>query len=155
MQYACKQGDDSVEYPYTYDMLRASTPDICWPDRVSEVLLAGYGMQYVAPSQRPNHNQATQKIICRVDTSAPTWFEVWSVVDLTENEKEQVRLDEIERIRNIRNVFLQEVDAISAVRWAMMPKTQQTAWKNYRQGLLDVPEQVGFPFSIDWPIKPS
>lgn len=31
----------------------------------------------------------------------------------------------------------------------------QTAWAAYRQALRDVPDQVGFPQSIIWPVAPS
>lgn len=30
----------------------------------------------------------------------------------------------------------------------------QAAWRMYRQALRDVPEQVGFPFDIGWPVAP-
>ena len=42
-----------------------------------------------------------------------------------------------------------------ADRWAAMSAAQQTAWATYRQALRDVPEQPGFPQSIQWPIKPE
>lgn len=40
--------------------------------------------------------------------------------------------------------------------WAVLPdaQTERTAWETYRQALRDVPEQVGFPYGIDWPIRP-
>lgn len=40
--------------------------------------------------------------------------------------------------------------------WAVLPdaKTERTAWETYRQALRDVPEQAGFPYAIDWPIRP-
>jgi hypothetical protein len=28
------------------------------------------------------------------------------------------------------------------------------AWKDYRQALRDIPEQVGFPFQVTWPTRP-
>lgn len=30
----------------------------------------------------------------------------------------------------------------------------QTAWATYRQALRDIPEQAGFPNTINWPDKP-
>ena len=41
--------------------------------------------------------------------------------------------------------------------WAVLPdaQTERTAWETYRQALRDVPEQVGFPYGIDWPIRPG
>lgn len=31
----------------------------------------------------------------------------------------------------------------------------QTSWHTYRQALRDVPDQVGFPFDIGWPVAPQ
>jgi len=28
------------------------------------------------------------------------------------------------------------------------------AWATYRQALRDLPQQAGFPVTIDWPVKP-
>ena len=41
--------------------------------------------------------------------------------------------------------------------WAVLPdaQTERTAWENYRQALRDVPEQAGFPYTIEWPEKPK
>lgn len=41
--------------------------------------------------------------------------------------------------------------------WAVLPdaQTERTAWEAYRQALRDVPEQPGFPYTIEWPAKPK
>ena len=50
-----------------------------------------------------------------------------------------------------------EVDVISgnALRWAALDAEQQQAWADYRQALLDVPQQAGFPHEVVWPTKPT
>jgi hypothetical protein len=50
-----------------------------------------------------------------------------------------------------------EVDPIAgnALRWAALTAEQQQAWADYRQALLDVPSQSGFPHEIVWPTKPE
>ena len=75
--------------------------------------------------------------------------------------------------RGIRNKLLEEVDAHGSIFRAGLdvPEgTTFTAWLNflkqlgqylrgdwakYRQALLDVPQQEGFPYSIVWPDAPS
>jgi hypothetical protein len=49
-----------------------------------------------------------------------------------------------------------EVDPIAgnALRWASLTTEQQQAWADYRQALLDVPSQSGFPHDVVWPTKP-
>ena len=49
-----------------------------------------------------------------------------------------------------------EVDPIAgnALRWAALSAEEQAAWAAYRQALLDVPSQAGFPVTHTWPTKP-
>ena len=49
------------------------------------------------------------------------------------------------------------VDAIAgnALRWNALTAEQQQAWADYRQALLDVPQQAGFPHEVVWPTKPE
>ncbi len=53
------------------------------------------------------------------------------------------------------SLLKQTIDTINGVRWSLMTNTEQTAWIAYRQALLDVPAQEGFPITIVWPTKPE
>lgn len=70
----------------------------------------------------------------------------------------QVELDAAlaAELRLQRDGLLTDVDAIAgnALRWAELSADKQTAWGVYRQALLDVPQQAGFPNDVTWPIKP-
>lgn len=59
-------------------------------------------------------------------------------------------------VRADRDDRLLEVDVIAgnALRWAELTTDVQADWSNYRQELLDVPQQVGFPNNVTWPTKP-
>ena len=58
--------------------------------------------------------------------------------------------------RGRRNKYLMlYVDSINAVRWNTMDAEQQLQLINYRQALLDIPQQLGFPTEIVWPEKPE
>ena len=62
-----------------------------------------------------------------------------------------------ENIRMFRNELLvREVDPVvtNPLRWAELSTEQQQDWTDYRTALLNVPQQVGFPNAITWPIKP-
>ena len=72
----------------------------------------------------------------------------------------QAELDEAaaQAIRATRDMKLAtEVDPIAgnALRWASLNAATQAAWAAYRQALLDVPQQAGFPDNVVWPTKPS
>lgn len=56
-----------------------------------------------------------------------------------------------EEIRAQRNALLAASD------WTQVADApvDQTAWAAYRQALRDVPDQEGFPASVEWPVAPS
>lgn len=61
-----------------------------------------------------------------------------------------------EQLRMERDGLLLEVDPIAgnALRWAALDADTQATWAAYRQALLDVPQQAGFPNDVVWPDKP-
>lgn len=61
-----------------------------------------------------------------------------------------------EQIRDKRDGLLVELDAFvgNPLRWATLSTEQQDAWAVYRQALLDVPQQAGFPHNVTWPTEP-
>jgi hypothetical protein len=69
----------------------------------------------------------------------------------------QVELDATTaaQVRDDRDGRLEEVDAIAgnALRWTALDAVTQAEWSTYRQALLDVPQQAGFPNDITWPTK--
>lgn len=55
-----------------------------------------------------------------------------------------------------RDKILNEtVDRVNPIRYANLSTQQQQELADYRQALLDVPQQQGFPTLIIWPEKPS
>jgi len=61
-----------------------------------------------------------------------------------------------DRARAQRDTLLREVvDSMNPMRWEAMTDTQKDAWRAYRQALLDVPQQEGFPMTIVWPEVPD
>jgi hypothetical protein len=60
------------------------------------------------------------------------------------------------QVRYQRNELLAELDTLvnNPLRWASYTEDYKTALATYRQALLDVPEQSGFPTEVVWPNKP-
>jgi hypothetical protein len=56
-------------------------------------------------------------------------------------------------VRAERDNLLVVVDAIvsNPLRWADLSSDKQNEWSTYRQDLLDVPQQSGFPSTVTWP----
>lgn len=84
------------------------------------------------------------------------------VTDMTQDEIDEISAIQNEMAASIarekRDIRLvTEVDPIAgnALRWASLTAEQQQVWAGYRQALLDVPSQSGFPHDIVWPNKPE
>ena len=56
--------------------------------------------------------------------------------------------------RNVRNQLLKESDP-TQLPDAPLTDADKIAWADYRQALRDVPQQAGFPDTIDWPVMPN
>ena len=62
---------------------------------------------------------------------------------------------EAARVRAKRNALLDKSDK------EVMPDRKDAAtksydgWVTYRKALRDIPEQKGFPFEVEWPVKPE
>jgi hypothetical protein len=47
------------------------------------------------------------------------------------------------------------VDSVNPIRWESLTQQQKDELIAYRQELLDIPQQVGFPVTIIWPDPPQ
>lgn len=79
------------------------------------------------------------------------------VAEYTPPTQEEVATLKSKEVRYQRDGLLLEMDAIicNPLRWAALDANTQTAWGSYRQALLDVPQQVDFPYNVSWPVRPS
>ena len=80
---------------------------------------------------------------------------------LLDNPEMLVDLEKIETERITRearakrdNLLKETVDSVNPMRWEALTELQKDAWRAYRQALLDVPQQEGFPTNIVWPEAP-
>lgn len=71
--------------------------------------------------------------------------------------KEEVEAELAADVRADRDFRLSQLDIVlsNPLRWASMSDEQKAPWITYRQALLDVPQQSGFPNSITWPSPPD
>ena len=85
-----------------------------------------------------------------------TWIEVDTIPESGSAKYINGSWDMSTPLRADRDNLLLEVDAIAgnALRWAALDADTQAAWATYRQALLDVPQQGGFPNTVAWPVAP-
>jgi len=60
-------------------------------------------------------------------------------------------------VRADRDFRLSQLDIVlsNPLRWAAMSDSEKAPWITYRQALLDVPAQSGFPNTVTWPSSPD
>jgi hypothetical protein len=61
---------------------------------------------------------------------------------------------ESQSMRKLRDNNLSAIDRVNPVRYASLTTDEQNQLAVYRQQLLDVPQQAGFPTQVEWPSKP-
>lgn len=61
------------------------------------------------------------------------------------------------KVRVYRDKLLNDCDLrhCNAEKWMNMVDDKKLVWSAYKQTLRDIPEQVGFPYMINWPIIPE
>ena len=72
--------------------------------------------------------------------------------------EQQLYEEQISTIRDKRDGHLvMDVDPLvsNPLRWNALTSEKQAEWINYRNLLLDVPQQETFPDSVEWPNKPD
>lgn len=69
----------------------------------------------------------------------------------------EISREEIEnKIRQRRNKFLSMyIDSMNPIRWEFLTDEQKNKYIQYRQDLLDVPQQDGFPDNVIFPEIPE
>jgi hypothetical protein len=127
---------------YTIGQLRQDHPQVSFPEKPSEELLAQYEVYPVKELSKPDYDSQTHYV------KQSDFYQVsgqWQVHWVTEQLPQAAQ-----NVREDRNRRLAESD------WTQLPDAQvdKAAWASYRQALRDVPAQPGFPFDVVWPVKP-
>lgn len=81
--------------------------------------------------------------------------DVAAYVPPTQEELDAEAAAAIRQERDMRLTTSVDPIAGNALRWADLTTDQQQAWADYRQALLDIPQQPGFPHEVLWPTKPE
>lgn len=53
------------------------------------------------------------------------------------------------------NLLRKNIDIFNPLRWESLSVEDKQLWLDYRQALLDIPQQQEFPLNIIWPEKPG
>lgn len=152
MFYAKLNNGDVVRYPYTITDLRLETPNVSFPQTMTDAELAPFNVVPVIPTDAPNVDY-TKNVSRWATKSGSSWVEVWTVTDATPQEIADRLNAQWASVRDERDSKLQECD------WTQLPdvpltQEQKAQWVTYRQALRDVTSQPD-PFNITWPVAPQ
>jgi hypothetical protein len=140
---------NGVSEIYSIGNLRRDNPNVSFPKKLTNEILADYGLEAIFPKEAPDYDPLTQYISNTVAKEEDgKWYRTHTATNFPQPTAEENVRAERDRI------VAEDIDTINAVRWNAMTKQEQTVWTNYRQALLDVPQQEGFPYSVEWPTKP-
>ena len=108
----------------------------------SQKIIEGYPEDTVEVTIRPSP-------LHKLDEETLEW------IAPTQKEVDAAKANEV-RVK--RDILLQtEVDPVvtNPLRWADMSTEEKESWSNYRNSLLNITEQTGFPHEVEWPVKPT
>lgn len=150
-----------VTWPYDFDTLQKHNPYTKFPTDVNFVSLyegtkanlEGKTLVSVSAEPAPTYDAKTQKLVQNDKPSFVngSWIIGWTVSALTAEEQNKRFEQTSSEIRTQRNRYLSNSD------WTQLSDStvNKTVWATYRQALRDVPQQIGFPFNVNWPNKPE
>jgi len=135
-----------MQYPYTTRELRKDNPNVSFPAIISADVFLAYGAFPVTEVEQPVIDETTQQN----EQSLPVqingvWTQVWKTIQLSEEVASG-------NVRAKRNFLLKESD------WTQgkdISDSISAPWAAYREELRDIPNQEGFPFSVQWPVAPN
>jgi hypothetical protein len=141
-----EQGNPSI-FPYSVGQLKQANPATSFPQSPSNDLLAFYEVYPVAATEPPSCDFATHCLFTWVELANEEWTQTWTKARLSEEKAAA-------NVRTKRNILLSYSD------WTQLqdsPLDQDTkvAWAAYREELRMIPDQQGFPWDIQWPVKPD
>lgn len=113
-------------------------------------------MGYVLVNELPDYDPKTQKLVAAEPYLLNGWVYTSRAEALSVDELALLSESLALKVRSRRDALLAStVDTLNPLRWESFTQSQKDAWRQYRQELLDLPQQSGFPDSVVWPTPPQ
>lgn len=144
--------NNGVTENYTIGQLRKDNSNVSFPRKITNELLAEYGVYPASVGDAPSIDARTQK---RTQNTEATnvdgaWVYGWTVTEKTSEQIEKYDADTATEVRASRDEKLTKSD------WTQVADApvDKASWATYRQALRDIPAQAGFPNTVTWPTQP-
>jgi len=145
--------DGQIEvYPLDINTLKRKHPNVSFPKKLTDLSEPeAWNVFPVLAVNPPTYDEATHFL----EEGSPAladgqWQQTWSVIAYSDRELAIAADQQTQQVRADRNRLLVESD------WTQLADSpvDKTAWATYRQALRDLPQQVGFPSDVTWPVAP-
>ena len=131
--------------------VRSMYPNTSFPSQWTPALVEELGLDPVFESPTPTTTRYQTAFKDGVEQDAQgRWLWKWSISEMDDETKAAKDAEAAKSVRASRDGKLAECD------WTQLSDSQvdKAVWATYRQELRDVPAQTGFPYDINWPVKP-
>jgi len=154
MNYILATGSSVIEYPYSIEKLRSDNPETSFPVVMNDSELCEWGVYPVTEEAAPTVNEATEQ----AEQAAPalihdSWMVKWVISEASAEQKVIRTERQALEVRRIRNIKLMNTDYTQLSDF-LGSEIKRLEWAEYRQNLRDIPQQDGFPWSVNYPIFP-
>lgn len=169
--FAYEQSDlDTVERINQLEIDLAQTKAILDSLSASSEFVPEYDDEGNITNANEDYKQAYQNMIdiqAELESIFPVFYDIRELLKNTSRMLEEEVEEYInpvptpeqlaEAARSKRDALLQELDIIvsNPLRWTELDDDTKQTLAEYRQALLDVPQQEGFPDNIEWPEMPE
>jgi len=154
MRYVQARGGVFERHVHDVEPTEWDENNYCYARRLDPERAAMLGVHKLKIVTPPYFDPATQK---RVERDAilvdGVWTQVYAVEELTTEEAEARYNEWATKARSLRDGLLADTDWW-VTKAAEVGEPLSEDKHNYRQALRDIPNQEGFPYNIEWPMKP-
>lgn len=153
MDYLLASDGTISKFPYSLEELRSDNPLTSFPWEMSAGELAEWGVYSVEePSPRPEYNEQTEAIELQPPSLINgVWVREWLITSADPAEIERRTTAQAALQREERNRVLSRTDYTQCLDFPATDN-ERASYAVFRQALRDVPDQVGFPWDVVWPI---
>lgn len=155
MNYLLTSNNAISKFPYSLEELRSDNPQTSFPLEMSSDELAEWGVYSVEEQNPPAYNEQTELIELQPPALVNgVWVQGWLIAQANAEEIERRTTEKAALQRAKRNLVLSRTDYTQCLDFSGTD-SERASYAVFRQALRDVPEQIGFPWNVVWPLPPS
>lgn len=144
-----------LEYPFSKEYIRVRNPEISFTNIISDEIAAEFHVYPVTEEPQPTFDEMTQTIDYKIEKRNSEYFKVWIISELSDQEKQEKINFKISEVLGQRQALLNiYVDRVNHFWYQSMTDEQKNILSTYRQNLLDITKQPGYPLEVIWPDPP-